>query len=83
MILPRFCHVKRAFVGLRAQRGGLLTTHIPLGAATEKGDRLCSIHDVFGELVETIVAPEPGFFVRATTMSTVSQGERVATLGTL
>jgi predicted deacylase len=73
----------RAFVGLRAQRGGLLTTHLSLGAAAEKGDRLCTIHDVFGELVETIVAPEPGFFVRATTMSTVSQGERVATLGIL
>ena len=37
--------------------------------------------DIFGDTVETVLAPEPGVFVRATTLSTVSTGERVATLG--
>jgi hypothetical protein len=37
--------------------------------------------NVWGDDVETFVAPERGVFVRATTLSTVSTGERVATLG--
>jgi predicted deacylase len=46
-----------------------------------RGDTLARIVDIFGDTVETVLAPEPGVFVRATTLSTVSTGERVATLG--
>lgn len=81
--LPRPGHVMRGFLGLRAGQGGLLTTVPELGAAMRRGDLLCRINGVFGDLLEEITAPQDGLFVRATTMGTVSQGERVATLGLL
>jgi hypothetical protein len=54
---------------------------VPLGAEVRRGDTLARIVDIYGDTVETVLAPEPGVFVRATTLSTVSTGERVATLG--
>ena len=80
---PAVQHMMCGFMGLRAGRGGLLTTVPVLGSAVRRGDELCRIHGVFGDLLETITAPQDGLFVRATTMATVSQGERVATLGLL
>src|SRR5580765_486677 len=71
----------RAFLGLRASRGGLLTTDVELGARVAAGARLARVHDVYGDLVETITAPRDGYFVRSTTFAAVAAGERVATLG--
>ena len=76
-------HIMREFLGLRAQRGGLLLNRKKLGDLVKAGDTLCSIVDIYGDEVETIVAPENGIFVRTTTLSTVSRGERAATLGLL
>ena len=76
-------HIMREFLGLRAQRGGLLINRKNLGDLVKAGDTLCSIVDIYGDEVETIVAPENGIFVRTTTLSTVSRGERAATLGLL
>ncbi|HYC15020.1 MAG TPA: succinylglutamate desuccinylase/aspartoacylase family protein [Stellaceae bacterium] len=76
-------YVMREFLGLRARRGGLLHTAAKLGSVVERGEVLARIVDIFGDTVETVSAPEPGVFVRATTLSTVSTGERVATLGLL
>lgn len=70
-----------AFLGLRASRGGLLTTDVTLGARVGTGAVLARIHDVYGDLVETITAPHDGYFVRSTTFAAVAAGERVATLG--
>jgi len=70
-----------AFLGLRASRGGLLTTDVALGARVGKGAVLARIHDVYGDLVETITTPRDGYFVRSTTFAAVGEGERVATLG--
>jgi len=70
-----------AFLGLRASRGGLLTTNVALGAQVGRGAVLARIHDVYGDLVETITAPRDGYFVRSTTFAAVAAGERVATLG--
>lgn len=81
--LPSQRHLMRLFLGLRAGRGGLLTTIPALGTSVRRNDVLCRIFDVFGDPIETITAPKDGLFVRATTMATVSQGERVATLGLL
>lgn len=79
--LPATSHVMREFLGIRAQRGGLLHTLMPLGREVRRGDTLARIVDIYGDTVETVLAPEPGVFVRSTTLSTVSTGERVATLG--
>jgi predicted deacylase len=70
-----------AFLGLRASRGGLLTTDVELGVRVKTGATLARIHDVYGDLVETITAPRDGYFVRSTTFAAVAAGERVATLG--
>jgi len=79
--LPERTHLMHGFLGLRARHGGLLATLPPLGATVRAGDVLCRITSVFGDLLETIIAPQDGLLVRTTTMATVSQGERVATLG--
>ena len=71
----------REFVGLRARRGGLLSTEASLGSRVKKGDLLARISSIYGEEVERFVAPVDGVFVRATTFPTVATGERVATLG--
>lgn len=73
----------REFVGLRCTRGGLLTTAVELGAPVKRGDALARIVSVYGDEVETIVAPVEGLFIRSTTLSTVAAGERVATVGVL
>ncbi len=81
--LPATSYIMREFLGIRAQRGGLLHTLTVLGHEVRRGDPLARIVDIYGDTVETVLAPEPGVFVRATTLSTVSTGERVATLGLL
>ncbi|HYB41252.1 MAG TPA: succinylglutamate desuccinylase/aspartoacylase family protein [Candidatus Methylomirabilis sp.] len=73
----------RAFAGIRATRGGLLRTGVDLGARVERGDVLARIVSVYGDEVEAIRAPASGVFIRATTLTTVSSGERVATVGIL
>lgn len=78
---PAEIHLMRDFLGLRAKRGGLLITELPLGAAVKAGDVLCRIFNVYGDEVEVVTAPEDGLFVRTTTLGSVSKGERVATLG--
>lgn len=78
---PARTHLMRNFVGLRSHRGGLLYNAVQLGQRVAAGDLLCKVVDIFGEDVERFVAPEAGFVVRTTTLSTVSTGDRVITLG--
>lgn len=81
IIPPAQTHVMRDFLGIRATRGGLLVTEAKLGQAVRKGDVLGRVLNIFGDVVETVIAPEDGLFVRSTTLGSVSRGERVATLG--
>ena len=80
---PAVNYVMRDFLGLRAERGGLLFTLAKLGDLVEKGQPLARTVDIHGDELELFRAPERGVFVRLTTLSTVSTGERVATLGLL
>ena len=82
-VAPETTHVMREFLGLRARRGGLPLTRARLGDLVDEGESLCSIVNVHGDEVETITAPARAVFVRSTTLSTVSRGERAATLGLL
>ncbi len=79
---PAETHWMKDFVGIRANRGGLLLTDIALGEKVKKGDRIGRILNVYGDIVEEVIAPVDGLFVRSTTLGSVSRGERVATLGT-
>ena len=79
--VPAQTHLMRDFLGLRARRGGLLMTEVQLGQAVKQGDVLCRIISIFGDEVERVVAPSDGLFIRATTLSSVTTGDRVATLG--
>jgi predicted deacylase len=74
-------YLMREFIGLRAERGGLLYTEVDLGSEVKKGQLLARIVDVFGEEVQRVEAPVDGVFVRETTLSNVASGDRVATLG--
>lgn len=82
-VSPPVSYVMRDFLGLRARHGGLLETLVQLGDVVERGQMLARTVNVWGDEVETFIAPARGVFVRATTLSTVSTGERVATLGLL
>ena len=78
---PAEVHLMKEFVGLRAKGGGLLYNHARLGQTVKQGDLLATIRNIFGDEVEQVIAPIDGYMVRLTTLSTVSTGERVATLG--
>jgi hypothetical protein len=81
--LPPVSHLMSDFLGLRAHRGGLLRTEVELGAVVKKGQLLATITDIWGDVVETVVAPQDGVFVRSTTLSNLATGERAVTLGLL
>ena len=78
---PKANYVMRDFLVIRAKRGGLLFTLAKLGERVEAGQLLARTVDIHGRDVEMFTAPQEGVFVRSTTLSTVSTGERVATLG--
>lgn len=80
---PAKTHLMRDFLGLRAHRGGLLFNDVMLGQEVRRGDVLCRIVNIYGDEVERVTAPQDGLVVRTTTLSTVSTGERVATLGVM
>lgn len=82
-VMPPLVHVMRDFLGIRANKGGLLINAATLGQSVRQGDVLGRIVNVFGDVVEEVIAPEDGLLVRTTTLGSVSRGERVATLGLL
>jgi predicted deacylase len=76
-------YLMRDFLGIRADKGGLLVPITALGDEVKKGQPLCRVINIYGDEIQLVAAPEEGVFVRTTTMGSVSQGERVATLGLL
>ncbi len=79
----RKTYVMRDFLGIRANQGGLLVSIATLGQEVKAGDPLCRVINVYGDEVQLVTAPQDGVLVRTTTLGSVSQGERVATLGLL
>lgn len=80
---PEKTYVMREFLEIRAEKGGLLLNRAELGDVVTKGQVLAQVFNIYGDEVQTVTAPADGVFVRTTTLSTVSTGERVATLGLL
>lgn len=81
--LPAASYLMTEFIGIRARRGGLLHNLAPLGSLVDKGTPLVRITNIYGDTVDVVSAPERSVLVRTTTLSTVSTGERVVTLGRL
>lgn len=70
-----------SMVEVRAKRGGLLHRNVELNDQVDAGQRLATITDVFGDVVEEILAPVAGPVVRITTFPIVSTTERIIQLG--
>lgn len=66
---------------IRASRGGLLHLEAKLNDQVEKGQRVATVVNPFGDIVEHIRAKNAGPVVRVATMPIVSTGERVLQLG--
>jgi predicted deacylase len=76
-------YLMKDFLGIRANVGGLLVPVATLGQEVKNGDTLCRVINIYGDEIQHVTAPEDGVLVRTTTMGSVSQGERVTTLGIL
>jgi predicted deacylase len=76
-------YLMRDFLGIRADKGGLLINIASLGDEVKAGQPLCRVINVYGDEIQLATAPQDSVFVRTTTMGSVSQGERIATLGLL
>ncbi len=83
VVSPREDVRMKEFVGVRATRGGILHTEVQLGARVKRGDVLARTVSIHGDEVEKFAAPVDGVFIRSTTLSTVTTGERVITVGVL
>lgn len=79
--VPKTSFFMNRFINLRAKRGGLLHTTAELGKLLKPGDLIGQTISIFGDVMKEFRAPEEGVFIRATTLSTVAEGERVAALG--
>jgi predicted deacylase len=83
VVPPREDVRMKEFVGVRATRGGILHTEAQLGVRVKRGDILARTVSIHGDEVEKFSAPVDGVFIRSTTLSTVTTGERVITVGVL
>jgi predicted deacylase len=66
---------------IRSSRAGMLRLHVALNDEVKKDQLLATITDVFGDVVEEVLAPHPGPVARITTHPTVPSGERLVQLG--
>lgn len=73
--------VIRTMTVIRSTRAGILRLRVGLQDDVRRGDVVATVTDVFGDVVEEIVAPHDGPVVRITTFPTVGSGERVVQLG--
>lgn len=79
--VPKTSYFMSRFVNIRAKRGGLLHTVAELGQPVKKGELIGRTLSIYGDVMEEFTAPADAVFIRATTLSTVAEGERVAALG--
>lgn len=67
---------------VRSNRGGLLTHLVSPGDRVGKGQPIARISNLFGDTVETVLAPFDSFVVNSATNPTIHEGERIVRLGT-
>ncbi|WP_046757896.1 succinylglutamate desuccinylase/aspartoacylase family protein [Kordia jejudonensis] len=64
-------------------KGGLLTVHSQLTELVEKGDKIATIRNIFGDIVEEYFAPEKGVIIGKNVNPVSHTGGRVLHLGIL
>ena len=69
------------FLSLLSNRGGILEFRAQLYDVLQKGDPVVDVTDPFGEVLETLVAPEESVMWSKALRPMVATGECVATLG--
>jgi predicted deacylase len=68
-------------IGVTARTTGIFTPVATIGRAVTTGDRLGTIHDYRGRLVETVVSPIGGYVLYGIAGPPVAAGDTVATIG--
>lgn len=66
---------------VRAQKGGILRVTPHLTEEIKKGERVATIHDIFGALVDEIYCPEDAIVVAKSTNPVCHRGSRIIHLG--
>lgn len=61
--------------------GGLLTLHVDLMEMVKEGDRIASIRDIFGNLIQEYHAPEAGIIIGKSVSPVNQTGGRIVHLG--
>ena len=79
--IPDHQIVVDGFLSLLSNRGGIIDYHAELYDVLQKDDPVADITDPFGEVLETLVAPEESVVWSKALRPMVATGECVATLG--
>lgn len=79
--IPERQIVVDGFFTLLANRGGIIEYHAQLYDHLQKGDAVADITDPFGNVLETLRAPEESIFWSRNLRPMAASGEVVATLG--
>ncbi len=66
---------------LYTNKGGLLTLHVDLMDLLKKGDKIATIKDVFGNVLEEYFAPEDGIVIGKSVSPVNQSGGRILHLG--
>ena len=79
--IPKRQVVVDGFLTLLSNRGGFIEFHAQRYDHLQKGDPIADITDPFGNVLETLCAPEEAIFWSENARPMVATGEMVATLG--
>ena len=79
--IPEHQAVADGFLALLSNRGGFVEYRAGLYDLLQKGDPVADITDPFGEVLETICAPQESIFWSRTLRPMVASGESIGTVG--
>ena len=79
--IPNRQVVVDGFLSILSNRGGIVEYRAQLYDVLQKGDPIADVTDPFGEVLETVVAPEESIVWSKALRPMVATGECIATLG--
>jgi predicted deacylase len=75
------CRIISSMTPVRAVRGGIWELEAALGVDVEEGERMGTVRNLWGDVVQEVRAPISGPFMRSTTFGSVASGERLVQVG--